>query len=472
MVSNTQTRAHSLAVAGTSAGVQTSAGVHTTLAGLVAFAVALTVYWLTLAPDITWANASMDGGELMTAAVTLGIPHPPGYVTYVLAGKLFSLIPVGSVAWRFNLFSAVSMAVALGFVSATCYQVLARRNMALAAAAALSVAFLPFVWGQALVAEVYALNALVVSAFLFVWAGGRRPLLCGLLLGLAITTHLTSLLLIPLLLVRRENARRTAAGVMLGLSPLLALPLLASGASPVVWGDPADLAGWWWLVTGRLYQANLSAVPVGIAAAVALLLGAIMLFVRVRRPDAGLLASPHATSLALAAVAVLYLVFTLSYRTPDSHVLLIPAVMMLAVSIVPLLRPLGAVALILPLLLALFGYSAQDLSADKQIRPATEALLSGAPQDALVLTPGDRTIFTLWYFQHVERQRTDLRLVDINLFAFDWYRDRLALTYPDLWVPEADDLDAFRHHNEALRPVCSAELNAVAAHLDCGGGAQ
>jgi hypothetical protein len=79
---------------------------------------ALLVYVLTLAPDLTWANFGTDGGELITAAVTLGVPHPPGYPTYVLLGKLISLIPMGTVAYRFNLFSAVCVSLARACVAA------------------------------------------------------------------------------------------------------------------------------------------------------------------------------------------------------------------------------------------------------------------------------------------------------------------------------------------------------------------
>lgn len=66
------------------------------------FAAALPSYILyvrTLAPTVT----SEDSGELITAAYTLGIAHPPGYPLWCILGKLFSLIPLGNVAWRVNL---------------------------------------------------------------------------------------------------------------------------------------------------------------------------------------------------------------------------------------------------------------------------------------------------------------------------------------------------------------------------------
>ena len=77
--------------------------VYAALAGLVAFA----VYLRTLAPTVMW----YDMGELPTAAYVLGIAHNTGYPLYLLLGKLFTLIPVGDVAYRVNLMSACSAAL-------------------------------------------------------------------------------------------------------------------------------------------------------------------------------------------------------------------------------------------------------------------------------------------------------------------------------------------------------------------------
>jgi hypothetical protein len=57
---------------------------------LAIFAVALAIYWATLARDVIPA----DAGEFQLAAALLGVPHPPGYPLYTLIGHLFiRLIP-------------------------------------------------------------------------------------------------------------------------------------------------------------------------------------------------------------------------------------------------------------------------------------------------------------------------------------------------------------------------------------------
>ena len=86
----------------------------TVLAFAVVFLCALVLYVSTAAPSLTWAHDGADGGDLITAAVTNGVPHPPGYPTYVTIGQVIARVPIGDVAYRFNLFSAVCMALAAG----------------------------------------------------------------------------------------------------------------------------------------------------------------------------------------------------------------------------------------------------------------------------------------------------------------------------------------------------------------------
>src|SRR4030042_3686637 len=72
------------------------------------FAVSFVVYNVTLAPGLTYA--SLDGTELATVPHQLGLLHSPGYPFYTWVGKLFTCLPVGDVAYRMNLLSAVGAA--------------------------------------------------------------------------------------------------------------------------------------------------------------------------------------------------------------------------------------------------------------------------------------------------------------------------------------------------------------------------
>src|SRR5690349_9897765 len=70
------------------------------------------IYLRTLAPGLTWANSGSDGGDLISAAATGGIAHPTGYPLYLLLARLFQFIPLGSLAFRTNLMSAIFSMVA------------------------------------------------------------------------------------------------------------------------------------------------------------------------------------------------------------------------------------------------------------------------------------------------------------------------------------------------------------------------
>lgn len=436
------------------------------------------VYLLTIAPDLTWANFGSDGGELITASVTLGIPHPPGYPTYVLLGKLFSLLPIGSVAFRFNLFSAAATAGAAGLVTAVAHQFSTpgSRNRA-ALATGLSFAFAPMVWSQAVITEVYGLNLLFLATFLWALVGKRPSLLTGMLLGLSITSHLTSLFMLPLAvgLTPRKRWATLSIGIVIGLTPVLLLPWLAQGNSPIIWGTPTTLPGWWWLVSGRIYHANLFSLTgpdwanraVAWAKSIATQFtwaGLPLIVFAFYRPD-----SDHLRlRLGVLATAVLYILYALNYGANDALVLLLPALLLLSLLLIPGLQRLGWLAFLLPAALLLLNYQSVDLSEEHSVGTAAGILLRDAPENAILLTPGDQTIFTLWYWQHVEAQRSDLILIDANLVAFDWYRDRLAKRYPGIRGLDKDNLPGLRQLNQAKRPFCTATLNPGAPQpLDC-----
>ncbi|MFN8504882.1 protein O-mannosyl-transferase family [Kouleothrix sp.] len=166
------------------------------------------LYLRTLAPGVTWANEAADSGDLIAAAATLGVAHPSGYPAYLLLARLFMLLPIGDLAFRAGLLSvAAGLGAALGVYAAV--RALAAvpgwRGEVASAGAALICGLAPMLWSQAVVAEVYALNAMFVA--LLLWfiaepARTRRALAArGLVAGLALGNHLTSGLVVAAWLV-------------------------------------------------------------------------------------------------------------------------------------------------------------------------------------------------------------------------------------------------------------------------------
>ncbi len=428
----------------------------------VALCLALGVYLLTLATDLTWVNASEDGGELITAAVTLGVPHPPGYPTYVLLGHVWHWLPLGNVALRFNLFSAMATALAVGLVAAVHRAQSAGATGAIAGA--LTLAWTPLIWGQAVVAEVYGLNLALLALLLWGVQRGWRSSALGLVWGLSLTTHLTSCLMAPLLLAQTPWRRwgQLALGCLIGLTPYAVLPLLAGGDSPVVWGDPTTLAGWWELVTARLYHTNIGGAPAGAWPSRLVYLAQhswpVVVWVGVCLVGAGRRNYPGRP---LAACVTLYLGYSLSYDAPDAFVAWLPGLLLLSIGLTPPTWRLNTLILLLPVTALALNLASQNQRQTAVVRDLSRPLMAQLPPQALALTPGDQSVFTLWYLQHVEGQRHDIVLVDRNLFAFNWYRQRLSRFYPDLQALDKDDLDAFRQANLPHRPVCEVTLATV-----------
>ena len=280
--------------------------------GLLLFALCLGVYISGLPPSITWSNAAADSGELATAVEVLGVPHPPGYPTYVLVGKLFSFLPVGDTAFRLNVMSAVAGAaavVAVFFAGRYLVRLVALGLPGPAAAAenvggagqgraqrrdspaaylpalvgSLAVAFAPIFWSQSIVAEVYTLNALFAAgiAWLALWwlwdirAGGAAPsvtrlVLAAFIFGLGLGNHLTlaavgvPLLALAALRIPSNRVRGwglMGLGLLVGLAVYVYLPIAAAGNPVVNWGSPDRWSGFSWVVTAGPYRQFVFGVP-------------------------------------------------------------------------------------------------------------------------------------------------------------------------------------------------------------------
>ena len=438
---------------------------------LLAAGLSLALYVATAAPWLTWSHDGADGGDLITAAMTGGVPHPSGYPTYSLLGRLFAQLPLGSIAFRFNLFSAVAAAASVALVYLLVCNLLGvhpdeRPVAPIAFGAALIWAAGPVLWSQAIIAEVYALHALFVALLAYLasrTAALERPrawLGLGLVAGLGLGNHLTLTLVLPglaLWLLPMARPRRLAAalgGFALGLAVYLYIPLAARGEPLVSWGDARDWAGFWWLVSGQPYRVYLFALPVaelprrllfwaGLWREQLTLLGVGLALVGI---EARRGAMPRGWPLAGLLIVVLTSAYAIGYNTVDSYVYLLPGYLVgitwLAQGALFLRewlasrRALTGLATLAPLLLALWlvgtNYSRMDLSEDHVVAVWAAALQDVAPPDAILITGDDGHTFALDYIQWVERERTDLVVVDAELLPYAWYRRQLERRHPAL----------------------------------------
>ncbi len=234
---------------------------------------AFVVYGLTCGRDVT----GEDSGELITAAYTLGIAHPPGYPLWCLLAKGCSLlVPLGSVAFRVALLSSFLGALTVGGV----YLIL--RTLSLSAAVSLvgswALAFSLDFWSQCVIAEVYTLNTALLSLvllFLLQWHRAhedRHLLAFAFVFGLGLANHTTMLALGPIfalfvlasewrVLLRWRTLRAMLLLVLPGLSIYLYLPLRSAADPPMDWGNPETWRGFLAHVTREQYRFAITDTP-------------------------------------------------------------------------------------------------------------------------------------------------------------------------------------------------------------------
>ena len=161
-------------------------------AGAVALAL-FALYALTTPRTVSLEDDSL----FVLSCYFLGIEHPPGYPLFTLIGHLFTYLPVGSVAYRVHLASAL-----FGALSAGAAWLCMRRlipGVLPAYVAALALGLSPVFWSQSIIAEVYTLNTffLLLLVVLGLEAERRPGLLpwMALVFGLSLANHYPLMLL-------------------------------------------------------------------------------------------------------------------------------------------------------------------------------------------------------------------------------------------------------------------------------------
>jgi len=263
-------------------------------ASLAVGVIALGAAWLTLLPGV----AFWDTGELQAVGPLMGTAHPTGFPTYVLLGWIASVVlqPLGEPAFRMNLLSAISLAVA----AAITVDLVLRLTgwLALGIAAGIGLALTPTAWAMATHAETHTLHLALVAILLWLlvaWdervrgpttrgvddprvdpvdgddnpadRGDRFLIAAAAVFGLALGNHsLTILLAIPVGLYvlvvdpgiwRRGRLVVSCVGV-LALTVVLVyleLPLRAGPfRAPLVYGTPDTWEGFKYIVLAEQFR--------------------------------------------------------------------------------------------------------------------------------------------------------------------------------------------------------------------------
>jgi len=419
------------------------------------------LYFATLSRHVGEA----DTFEFQVVMPQWGIAHPTGYPLFVTLGKLFSLLPLGSMAFRLNVLSALIGTLAVWAI----YRLIVRltSDRLPAAIAAVWLAASPLFWSQAIVIEVYALNALLVAVTLWLLvrllekseARSQKWLICALALtlGLALSHHFDSAILfvpagLTLFITRPKLSWKswlTAAGCFLiSLTPWLFIyfrwPALHNGQ----WMTIGEWIGW---ITGQRFggalnlalwsdptrwgiMLRLTLEQFGWVGAALAVMGLTTLVLRARR-----------VALITFVTFAGYFFFGLVYNVPDVSVFVIPLFLVMAIwigiamsaivqwvsrhlpaSIAPdgARRAAALVFSLLPILTIASNYAVND---QHDLGAAQEAwgryvLSLPLPDRAALLVDGEK-IAPLYYLQVTEKMRPDLDIMVLGDEAL--YRQEL-----------------------------------------------
>lgn len=173
------------------------------------------IYTMTVASTVSF----WDCGEFIACSFKMAVPHPPGAPLYLLVGRVFSLLPIGDVAFRVNLISVFSSSITVMLLYLTIVHLVRQWKGKLedqgdwltaifsAVVGSLTFAFTHSFWFNSAEAEVYAASMLFTALIVWlimVWAtkadepGNEKYLLMIVyIIGLAIAVHLLNVLAIP-----------------------------------------------------------------------------------------------------------------------------------------------------------------------------------------------------------------------------------------------------------------------------------
>ncbi len=482
------------------------------LAAALATGLAFALYVWTAAPGITWAHEGADGAELLAAAVSNGVPHPPGYPLYMWLlqawlrfAQLF--FPGSDLAWHGALLSALCAALSVGITVLIAGHLLDQQpgRWLWATWAGLAWAISPLLWSQAVITEVYALHVLFFTllGWVILVKGGRFVYLVPII-ALGVAHHLTFILLLPSVLyyigsIRGGTLRQLgqtiavmALGGILGLVFYLRIPWVASGVAvppPVNWGYADNGAGFWWLISGAAYRNYLFSAPSStLLSRIAswaytvtsqyTVVGLGLALFGLNNWDRN---QPQLRNFSLLWIVPIS-IYAIGYYTRDSDIYLLPVtwivVLWLAVGLADAQRWLQirwparslsiVAAIVLTIALVILGslrLPTLSLRHDSEARQFLEGATAALPPNSIVISREDNDTFALWYGAWASgtliHRAPGVVLINDSLYQFPWYQRLIAALYPAV-VGNSHSVEEILALNHGVRPIFfSADLSLV-----------
>jgi hypothetical protein len=428
----------------------------------------------------------IDSGELVAVSYILGIPHPTGYPIFTLTAHLFMMLPLSEwIIIRANLFSAFisSLGVfifAMFLMNTSGDRIMGKLTTQLASISALIFGFTNVFWSQAVRFEVYSLHSMFISllllfVFKFKVSGDVRYfLLSFFILGLSMTNHMMTVLTIPALiyLLLRElkfnsNTVRSLLPIstalfILGLTPLIYLPIRASVKPILNWGNPDNIERFIWHITGKQYRTwmftSFETAMRQLDHFIDMLpenFGYLPLIFII--PGIAEIYKNRRELLYFSIIAFLTcIIYSINYDIHEIDPYFTLSYMMISIWIfhgfVYLSKKFkhtgvtSIIGIISVILTIGFNYSDSDRSKNYLPKKYTLHILKDLDSNAIVFSyQWDYFVSPALYFQHVEKIRPDVVIIDKELLRRSWYFTQLETCYPWLIEKSQREIDMFLH---------------------------
>jgi hypothetical protein len=416
---------------------------------------------------------SDDSGEFAASALSLGLPHPPGYPLICLLGKISTLVPVGTVAFRLNLLSTCFVLLSLLLILGTLSKFTPKLSKI-----ELFLGSFVFLGCRSLFAEcltakgciyTFTLFTFSIAAWVYFKSKDNEPkaaewVLLLFVWGLGMANHWQSQLFwIPFIILTAWQWRRTLSFktltygfclAIVGMSVYLYLPLRGIFYPCPFWGDPTKVAGFYWVVTRQLvagleplsrdfsfYQGSLKEyfrvmTLHWMPGTFILFLIGIGEFWRENR-------SKFWGWLTL--YCPVFLAVMLVHEEKNTY--LVPLYIISLSGLVMIAFVLGLHRVlaflngyknkmvygifIIAILLASFFWLVQDQIKENRAQYTLaedfgENVMLDIPRDGLVLAEGDHYVMSLWYLQVVRKLRPDILFEPADFLVHDWGWEQIS----------------------------------------------
>jgi len=218
-----------------------------------------------------------DSPETITSAYTLGISHPPGYPLFTMAVKIFTLLPIGSPAFRVNLFSIflalIVLLLSYFVIRQITLYIFNYENKIVNFLSVFILGLSYIFWNQAIEAKggIYILNLMFFAILIFLSMelfkrfNIKYLYLMSFVYGLSLATHWPSMIiLLPIFgylflkygtKVTTKNIITAVMLLLVGLSPYIYLAVRAETDGIFVFmAKPNTWENFWWTVLRSGYS--------------------------------------------------------------------------------------------------------------------------------------------------------------------------------------------------------------------------